>query len=176
MLLIHHSCQADVIYHLEKSSYHKVYPELYWLIGQQFGIYCIELCYSYKLLVNLYFRLNDLQGEEQLLQRILVEQMISLDPMERPPASAVRVHPIFWNKAQILTFFQVKSVNVWTEYVELLNDMRIQSNYLTGACAINTAELKLAIGSCPEADQSDLHYHNPYSCLKSFLKAFHMYK
>jgi hypothetical protein len=110
------------------------------------------LCYFYKLLVNLYFRLSDLQGEEQLLQRILVEQMIGLDPMERPPASAVRVHPIFWNKAQILTFFQVKSANVWTEYVELLNDMRIQSNCLTGSCVINTAELKLSIGSCPEAD------------------------
>jgi len=53
------------------------------------------------------FRLNDLQGEEKLLQQILVEQMISADPMERPPASAVRKHPIFWNKAQILTFFQV---------------------------------------------------------------------
>jgi hypothetical protein len=48
-----------------------------------------------------------LKGEEQLLQRILVEQMIGSDPMERPPASAVRVHPIFWDKAQILTFFQV---------------------------------------------------------------------
>jgi hypothetical protein len=53
------------------------------------------------------FRLNDLEGEEKLLQRILVEQMISADPMERPPASAVRKHPIFWNKTQILTFFQV---------------------------------------------------------------------
>jgi len=53
------------------------------------------------------FRLNDLQGEEKLLQRILVEQMICSDPMERPPAIAVRKHPIFWNKTQILTFFQV---------------------------------------------------------------------
>jgi hypothetical protein len=78
------------------------------------------------MLVNLYFRLSDLQGEEQLLQRILVEQMIGLDPMERPPASAVRVHPIFWNKARILTFFQVMSADVWTECVELLNDTIIQ--------------------------------------------------
>jgi hypothetical protein len=40
----------------------------------------------------------------------------------------------------------------------------------TGTCAINTAELKLAIGSCPEADQSNLHYHNPYSYVRSFQK------
>jgi hypothetical protein len=55
----------------------------------------------------MYYRLSDLQGEEKLLQKILVEQMISSDPMERPPASAVRLHPIFWNKNQILSFFQV---------------------------------------------------------------------
>jgi hypothetical protein len=87
--------------------------------------------------------------------------MISLDPGERPPASAVRVHPIFWNKAQILTFFQVKSANVWTECVELLNDTRIQHNYVTRTCALNTTELKLAIGSCPEVYQPNLHYHDP---------------
>ncbi|KAJ4444309.1 hypothetical protein ANN_06101 [Periplaneta americana] len=52
------------------------------------------------------FRLSELEGEEKLLQKILVEQMISTDPMERPPASAVRLHPIFWNKCQVLTFFQ----------------------------------------------------------------------
>ena len=81
------------------------------------------------------FSLDDLQGEEKLLQRILVEQMINSDPMERPPASAVRKHPIFWNKTQILTFFQVQNSNYLVIYglnmFELLNDVRILINLTT---------------------------------------------
>ncbi|PSN49742.1 Serine/threonine-protein kinase/endoribonuclease IRE1 [Blattella germanica] len=52
------------------------------------------------------FRLSDLEGEENFLHKLLIEQMISYEPMERPPACAVGLHPIFWNKSRILSFFQ----------------------------------------------------------------------
>ena len=32
--------------------------------------------------------------------------MISVDPLERPPARAILRHPIFWSKEKILAFFQ----------------------------------------------------------------------
>ena len=35
----------------------------------------------------------------------LIEKMISLDPLERPPARAILIHPIFWSKEKILGFF-----------------------------------------------------------------------
>jgi len=71
-----------------------------------------------------------------------VEQMISADPMERPPASAVRRHPIFWNKTQILTFFQVQYANYdlimyGLNMFESLNDVIILIK-LTAAWWINT--------------------------------------
>ncbi|XP_068087142.1 serine/threonine-protein kinase/endoribonuclease IRE1 [Anabrus simplex] len=50
--------------------------------------------------------LPDLEGEEKALQRTLIELMISSEAIERPPASAVQKHPIFWDKAYVLAFFQ----------------------------------------------------------------------
>lgn len=36
----------------------------------------------------------------------LIEKMLSIDPLERPPARAILRHPIFWSKEKILAFFQ----------------------------------------------------------------------
>lgn len=41
------------------------------------------------------------------LALVLIQAMIASQPGNRPPATAVQQHPIFWNAAQILGFFQV---------------------------------------------------------------------
>ncbi|KAK7794108.1 hypothetical protein R5R35_012602 [Gryllus longicercus] len=51
-------------------------------------------------------QLNDLEGDDKLMHRTLVEAMINTDPSRRPPASAIVKHPIFWKNHSILTFFQ----------------------------------------------------------------------
>jgi len=36
----------------------------------------------------------------------LIEKMLSIDPLERPPAHAILKHPIFWQTEKVLAFFQ----------------------------------------------------------------------
>jgi len=36
----------------------------------------------------------------------LIEKMLSIDPLERPPARAILKHPIFWQTEKVLAFFQ----------------------------------------------------------------------
>lgn len=43
---------------------------------------------------------------------LLIKAMIASDPIDRPPAQAIHNHPMFWDAAQILTFFQVTSCNI----------------------------------------------------------------
>lgn len=54
--------------------------------------------------------LSGLQGiseSDRELALILIKAMIANSPTDRPPAIAIFQHPIFWNAAQILGFFQV---------------------------------------------------------------------
>lgn len=37
----------------------------------------------------------------------LIKAMVASDPVDRPPAQAIYDHPMFWDAAQVLTFFQV---------------------------------------------------------------------
>ncbi|XP_066601348.1 serine/threonine-protein kinase/endoribonuclease IRE1-like isoform X2 [Prorops nasuta] len=50
--------------------------------------------------------LNGLSSSEKELALILIKSMISRDPSDRPPASAIYSFPIFWENAHVLSFFQ----------------------------------------------------------------------
>lgn len=55
------------------------------------------------------YRLSELKGDEVQIElaRMLIAKLISVDANQRPPARAVLVYPLFWNKAKILAFYQV---------------------------------------------------------------------
>ncbi|XP_057371090.1 serine/threonine-protein kinase/endoribonuclease IRE1-like [Daphnia carinata] len=48
----------------------------------------------------------------------LIEKMLSIDPLERPPARAILKHPIFWAKEKVLAFFQDVSDRVEKDSTE----------------------------------------------------------
>jgi serine/threonine-protein kinase/endoribonuclease IRE1 len=48
----------------------------------------------------------------------LIEKMLSVDPLERPPARAILKHPIFWAKEKVLAFFQDVSDRVEKDSTE----------------------------------------------------------
>ncbi|XP_014217501.1 serine/threonine-protein kinase/endoribonuclease IRE1 [Copidosoma floridanum] len=50
--------------------------------------------------------LQSISQNDKEIALVLIKAMISLDPKSRPSAQAVLNHPIFWDAAQILTFFQ----------------------------------------------------------------------
>lgn len=50
--------------------------------------------------------LHGISDSDRELALILIRTMIASVPADRPPASAIHEHPIFWNAAQILGFFQ----------------------------------------------------------------------
>lgn len=58
------------------------------------------------------YRLAELEGENNALQHNLISAMITADPGSRPSAVAVRNHPVFWNGARTLAFFQDVSDHV----------------------------------------------------------------
>nr|CAD7443363.1 unnamed protein product [Timema bartmani] len=64
--------------------------------------------------------LTDLKSDEKLLSLTLVEAMISMEAHKRPQATAVLKHPLFWDKAKILAFFQDVSDRVEKESDESL--------------------------------------------------------
>ncbi|CAG2054452.1 unnamed protein product [Timema podura] len=65
-------------------------------------------------------KLTDLRSDEKLLSLTLVEAMISMEAHKRPQATAVLKHPLFWDKAKILAFFQDVSDRVEKESDESL--------------------------------------------------------
>nr|CAD7199765.1 unnamed protein product [Timema douglasi] len=65
-------------------------------------------------------KLTDLESDENLLSLTLVEAMISMEAHKRPQATAVLKHPLFWDKAKILAFFQDVSDRVEKESDESL--------------------------------------------------------
>ncbi|XP_076309470.1 serine/threonine-protein kinase/endoribonuclease Ire1 isoform X2 [Tachypleus tridentatus] len=52
------------------------------------------------------YNLSEVTGDEHVVPRTLVEQMLKSDPNERPSIQAVIKHPIFWCKMKQLAFFQ----------------------------------------------------------------------
>ncbi|BES98404.1 serine threonine-protein kinase [Nesidiocoris tenuis] len=56
--------------------------------------------------------------EEDKLWKTLIMKMISQNPLERPSASTVRRHPVFWSKPYILSFLQDVSDRIEKETVE----------------------------------------------------------
>nr|CAD7575199.1 unnamed protein product [Timema californicum] len=65
-------------------------------------------------------KLTDLESDENLLSLTLVEAMINMEAHKRPQATAVLKHPLFWDKAKILAFFQDVSDRVEKESDESL--------------------------------------------------------
>lgn len=51
--------------------------------------------------------LQEISSNDEELALLLIKAMISSDPTERPPASAICTYPIFWSSSEILGFFQV---------------------------------------------------------------------
>lgn len=50
--------------------------------------------------------ISHLDADKQCLEGALISKMISVEPNDRPPATAVLKHPSFWPKDKILTFLQ----------------------------------------------------------------------
>ncbi|XP_033215389.1 serine/threonine-protein kinase/endoribonuclease IRE1 isoform X2 [Belonocnema kinseyi] len=50
--------------------------------------------------------LHGISESDKEIALVLIKAMITGNPTERPPASAIKNYPIFWNSAQILNFFQ----------------------------------------------------------------------
>ncbi|KAJ8682778.1 hypothetical protein QAD02_018570 [Eretmocerus hayati] len=50
--------------------------------------------------------LQNISENDKQIALVLIKAMISSDPVDRPPAQAVYEHPMFWEAAQVLTFFQ----------------------------------------------------------------------
>lgn len=50
---------------------------------------------------------DGISQNDKELALVLIKAMIASNPSERPPVMAVHDHPIFWEPATILEFFQV---------------------------------------------------------------------
>ncbi|XP_076175051.1 serine/threonine-protein kinase/endoribonuclease Ire1 isoform X2 [Ptiloglossa arizonensis] len=68
---------------------------------------------------------SDLAGLHEVISQsnkelalLLIKAMIASDPSERPPVMAVHDHPIFWESARILGFFQDVSDRVEKEQID----------------------------------------------------------
>ncbi|XP_042207257.1 serine/threonine-protein kinase/endoribonuclease IRE1-like isoform X2 [Homarus americanus] len=61
------------------------------------------------------FKLDDLNEENDVSCRTLIERMVSSKPSERPPTSAVLRHPFYWSPEKVLGFFQDASDRVEKE-------------------------------------------------------------
>ncbi|OAD60687.1 Serine/threonine-protein kinase/endoribonuclease ire-1 [Eufriesea mexicana] len=67
------------------------------------------------------------QNDKQLAL-ILIKAMIANNPSERPPVMAVYGHPIFWDPARILGFFQDVSDRVEKEHIDSPTLIALESN------------------------------------------------
>ncbi|KAL1117288.1 hypothetical protein AAG570_004614 [Ranatra chinensis] len=61
------------------------------------------------------YRLSALEDE---LWKMLVDKMISQDPLKRPSIEVIKKHPVFWEKSVILTFLQDVSDRIEKEDLE----------------------------------------------------------
>ncbi|XP_058791502.1 serine/threonine-protein kinase/endoribonuclease IRE1 isoform X2 [Phymastichus coffea] len=50
--------------------------------------------------------LQNISENDKQVALVLIKAMIASDPIDRPPAQAIHDHPMFWDAAQVLTFFQ----------------------------------------------------------------------
>ncbi|KAI4494959.1 hypothetical protein M0804_001160 [Polistes exclamans] len=62
--------------------------------------------------------LHKISESDKELALSLIKAMISEDPSERPPATVVYNHPLFWNPNQVLSFFQDVSDRVEKEQLD----------------------------------------------------------
>lgn len=51
--------------------------------------------------------LQNISENDKQVALVLIKAMVDSDPLRRPPAQAIYDHPMFWDAAQVLTFFQV---------------------------------------------------------------------
>ncbi|XP_012271622.1 serine/threonine-protein kinase/endoribonuclease IRE1 isoform X2 [Orussus abietinus] len=56
--------------------------------------------------------LQDVSASDKELARVLIKAMISANPSDRPPATAICSYPMFWDAGQVLNFFQEVSDRV----------------------------------------------------------------
>ncbi|XP_055609456.1 serine/threonine-protein kinase/endoribonuclease ire-1-like [Uranotaenia lowii] len=71
------------------------------------------------------FHRNEKPSNMSVLAEELIADMISADPSKRPPSTAVRNHPLFWNNERVLAFLQdvsdrVEKSDVFTEPLKTL--------------------------------------------------------
>ncbi|XP_001607831.2 serine/threonine-protein kinase/endoribonuclease IRE1 isoform X1 [Nasonia vitripennis] len=50
--------------------------------------------------------LQNISENDKQVALVLIKAMVDSDPLKRPPAQAIHDHPMFWDAAQVLTFFQ----------------------------------------------------------------------
>ncbi|XP_017884608.1 serine/threonine-protein kinase/endoribonuclease ire-1 isoform X2 [Ceratina calcarata] len=72
---------------------------------------------------------DGISRNDKELALVLIKAMISSNPSERPPVTAVYDHPIFWEPARILGFFQDVSDRVEKEQVDSPALLALESDH-----------------------------------------------
>ena len=99
--------------------------------------------------------LSHLDPEHQSSEVSLITKMVTAEPNDRPPASAVLKHPAFWSKDKVLTFLQDCSDRV---------DKEEEDSYVLGmiekdGAAVTRGDWLMALDV---AVRSDLRLHRTY--------------
>lgn len=104
-------------------------------------------------IINNEFKLEKLVyswNYEIYTQQLLIEEMISIKPDQRPTTSQILAHPIFWSKAKILQFLldvcdrfeNVYHDDILLKNLEKNSHIVIKNNWKTHICPYLQADLK----------------------------------